>query len=1163
MLIKMLYFTLLTSAIAASANTATNDPFTAVLQQGNKTVTSVTPDVRIQKPTELHPETYYVTGSGKKIHFQVRKNVYLLTPKPTQANNLKAELSQMETSLKTAHGKELEVLQDKQFRGKIRVNIRQGKNVPAALGKLRSRQDVAYISPVLVNKRGAEVSLSPGVVIRIRNGGPKPDDYLTVAFASYGLHFVKALSFTNREFLFEYSGLVEDPTGLFQTVRQVMELPDVEWAEPNFEAVPIKYFTPNDTLYPNQWHLNNTGQNGGQVDADVDAPEGWDLSRGAGTVIAVYDDAVQVGHPDFTIWNNPGETGAGKETNGIDDDGNGFIDDYRGWDFTDGDNDPSPAAASDNHGTAVAGVAGAHGNNGVGVTGSATNAQLLAVRMSSGLCSEFGNAMRYAARYADVVNNSWGIGGCESEIDSAIADGVNGLVPDARRGSKGTPILFATGNSASGWKKLTLTGFPVGTFNFEWEFIKNASIAQGYDTMWLDDITWPGGSVTGFEGSTSLPAGFSTTGNANWTVVSDGIHARGATGNSARAGAIGDSQTTRLLATRTVGTGNLTFWVWVSSEQAGDEMKFYVNGTLYFSFSPGQYGHVNEVGYPSSNPNTISIGASNDGGPSGLEERSNYSQFGPKLDVLAPSNGGYQGITTTDRTDADGYDPTNYTSGFGGTSSATPLAAGVVADIIAIYPHITANQVREALRHGADQIGPYVYDSDRNDYYGHGRVNLLNSLEWVRDNNLAFDCDLNDKLVANRWALIGSPCTADAPGSVTSTLGDDLDIPSYASDWILWEERSPGANNYVALATGSEIDPGVGYWIKSLTGSSFLNGGALDVAGTTTPVASDVTGCPSANGCFVIPLISPQGGDTYEWNLLSHPLAYPVDWAEARILVDGTTVYTPSGAEGADIVSATYQAWSGSAYEPHDDSTPLVEGTLQPSQGIWVKTLPGAIGHTIELLIPATPSLKTSQQIDKKELPLYAQIVNWLVPTAHADESMLIEIPGRREQAIGYAEREAKKAASLKRQREGTDWYVRLTVEAPEEQLKDAGNALGQLADSIKGYDRHDLRELPPFAAPYLTIVFPHEDWGEQAGDYASDYHGYRFRDRWEFEIRTDKIGREVSLCWQGPAEVLDRSVLIDLSTKQKYRLIADDLNDCLPLNMDNTVKRFRWQYRQ
>ena len=302
----------------------------------------------------------------------------------------------------------------------------------------------------------------------------------------------------------------------------------------------------------------------------------------------------------------------------------------------------------------------------------------------------------------------------------------------AVRGALGTPVLFATGNSASGWVKYTLSGFPGGTYDFEWRFDKDGSVSEGYDTVWLDDIGWPGGASEDFEAETlgAVPSAFTSGGSANWTVVDDGVHARGATGQSAKAGTITHSQQTSLYAlSKTVGAGSLTFWVWVSSEYNYDYFELYVNGTMYFQVAPGQYGsHENEVGYPASNSDAIAVGASRDGSIGNEEQRSAYSQFGSDLDVVAPSSGGGQGITTTDRTGADGYASGNYTTSFGGTSSATPLVAGIVADILQNDPTLTAAQLRQTLKDGADQIGPYAYTSDRNDFYGDGRVNLLASM---------------------------------------------------------------------------------------------------------------------------------------------------------------------------------------------------------------------------------------------------------------------------------------------------------------------------------------------------------------------------------------------------------------------------------------------------
>jgi hypothetical protein len=294
--------------------------------------------------------------------------------------------------------------------------------------------------------------------------------------------------------------------------------------------------------------------------------------------------------------------------------------------------------------------------------------------------------------------------------------------------------------------------------------------------------------------------------------------------------------------------------------------------------------------------------------------------------------------------------------------------------------------------------------------------------------------------------------------------------------------------------------------------------------------------------------------------MVAHPLAFPVDWADVRIVVSGTLVYVPEEAETANILSATYQAWTGSGYSPLNDNTPGMEGTLQPGQGFWVKVLPGAFGSSVTLLIPAVPSLNAGALVEQEEWPWYATVINWLIPSAHAGESN----NSRKAYALGYAEREAKKKASRERLQAGIDWYVRLTVEAPQEQLVDAGNVFGQLSDSKRNFDRHDLQEQPPFSSPYLTLVFPHDDWGERAGDYASDYHKPKPQDKWEFEIRSDEPGRQIKLCWEGEDKIISRSWLVDLETGEYLHLSEQQQGSrCLAFVMEGTSKRYQWRLRK
>ncbi len=127
---------------------------------------------------------------------------------------------------------------------------------------------------------------------------------------------------------------------------------------------------PNDSDFSQQWNMHNEGQSGGAVDADVDAPEAWDIQDGDPSVaIAILDSGTEWFHPDLAnnIWENTGEIA----DNSIDDDNNGFVDDIRGWDFDNDDNDPNGTFT---HGTWVAGVVGAQGGNGFGIAGLAGGA---------------------------------------------------------------------------------------------------------------------------------------------------------------------------------------------------------------------------------------------------------------------------------------------------------------------------------------------------------------------------------------------------------------------------------------------------------------------------------------------------------------------------------------------------------------------------------------------------------------------------------------------------------------------------------------------------------------------------------------------------------------------------------------------------------------------
>ena len=187
---------------------------------------------------------------------------------------------------------------------------------------------------------------------------------------------------------------------------------------------------PNDPRFSDLYGLHNTGQGGGTVDADIDATEAWQVSTGSRDVIVgVVDSGIDYSHPDLitNMWVNPGEIAG----NGIDDDGNGFVDDVHGYDFANDDGDPFD---DNGHGTHCAGTIGGVGNNGIGVTGVNWEVSLMGLKFldaaGSGSTSDAIQAINYATmmrtQYGQnvrVTNNSWGGGGSSNAMRQAIDAG--------------------------------------------------------------------------------------------------------------------------------------------------------------------------------------------------------------------------------------------------------------------------------------------------------------------------------------------------------------------------------------------------------------------------------------------------------------------------------------------------------------------------------------------------------------------------------------------------------------------------------------------------------------------------------------------------------------------------------------------------------------------
>ena len=358
-------------------------------------------------------------------------------------------------------------------------------------------------------------------------------------------------------------------------------------------------------------------------------------------------------------------------------------------------------------------------------------------------------------------------------------------------------------------------------------------------------------------------------------------------------------------------------------------------------------------------------------------------------------------------------------------------------------------------------------------------------------------------LVTGQWKQISLVCDPGGSNTVNDVFGDDLG-GTYGTNWVVFR-RDASTQANVQLTTTDTLAVGAGYWIKTNLGSQVVDVSGTDNVVTDTPLVGVVAAPPA--GC---------GSSAGRCNAAGNPHAFDVCWADV-LVDDGGSIETLSTADPGGICQTTGGAtcimsrlahkWTGASYAPFNGTTLGMEGTLKPWDGFWVSAnKPG-----IELRIPATPG-------------------GPVLPCGPPAFSR----PG--------------------------GWFIRLVVESGG--LRDDANVFGQLADSVVGYDAHDLEELAPFGDSFLTVVFPHPDWGAQAGDYASDYHPLRSAsvpDEWRFEVRSSNPESVVTLRWEGPASRLLGSILIDVESGQR---IVPQTDGRYTFAMSGSSRSFRWQYR-
>ena len=297
---------------------------------------------------------------------------------------------------------------------------------------------IATVSPqaaaeVAAKYEGAEVvpgemmvKLNPGMEAGLMGdfaseyGAKVVEKFDTGVFKSFGGELLRIKLPAGIDYSEAVAAMADDSRVAYAEPNLVYTLPEVQHGQEQQQGQepPKDPTNPNDPDFNKLWGMNNDGQTGGTAGADVSAKEAWAITTGDGSdngpLIAVIDTGVDYTHPDLAanMWTNPGEIPG----DGIDNDGNGVIDDVHGYNAFADSGDPMDGHS---HGTHCSGTIAGVGNNGVGVTGVMHDANLMAVKIFSDAGRTSTDAIvrgiMYSAKMgADITSNSWG-GGPRSE----------------------------------------------------------------------------------------------------------------------------------------------------------------------------------------------------------------------------------------------------------------------------------------------------------------------------------------------------------------------------------------------------------------------------------------------------------------------------------------------------------------------------------------------------------------------------------------------------------------------------------------------------------------------------------------------------------------------------------------------------------------------------
>ncbi len=373
--------------------------------------------------------------------------------------------------------------------------------------------------------------------------------------------------------------------------------------------------------------------------------------------------------------------------------------------------------------------------------------------------------------------------------------------------------------------------------------------------------------------------------------------------------------------------------------------------------------------------------------------------------------------------------------------------------------------------------------TDITDYYRNTNVTIKAFISRA-------ECRESKLLTANQWNMVSMACN---PGTKTvADLFPEFNPADYSTTWALFD-RDAVHEQYNTIGV-NEIPSaiGKGYWFYT------------DKADVTLALDGN------KNGTDDIPLVSGSEG---RMNLLGHPYTDVVDWKDVLIVDDGGSTHSLADADAAGMMSNKMYQWESGAYQVYDGDTLGQEGSLLAFDGFWTEVY----DSDLSLRIPTSVAAAAAS--------------SRLSSLSMAPETLLSA-------PIAKRSTNSKKKVDKNKDKEKTnDWFVRLIVESGS--LKDPGNVLGQLSDSVDGQDKHDLKEKEPFSSPYLSVVFPHTEWEDSGWGYTTDFHAVNKtkKGRWKFTVKASENVSKATLRWEGPEEILKKAILIDKETGKRIKL--------------------------